>query len=52
MDRHETAILALHDISLALHHADRVVVLDAGRIALDAPSRALSGGDLVAYYGG
>ncbi len=50
--RHETAILALHDIPLALAHADRVVVIEDGRIALDAPARALSAADLVPYYGG
>jgi phosphonate transport system ATP-binding protein len=50
--RHETIILAMHDISLALRHADRVIVLESGRIALDAPSRTLSAADLVAYYGG
>jgi phosphonate transport system ATP-binding protein len=50
--RHETAILALHDIPLALTHADRVVVIEEGRIALDAPTRTLSAADLVPYYGG
>ena len=35
--RHDTAILALHDIPLALAHADRVVVIEDGRIVLDAP---------------
>jgi phosphonate transport system ATP-binding protein len=50
--RHETAILAMHDIPLALAHTDRVVVIEAGRIVLDAPSRTLSMADLVPYYGG
>ena len=50
--RHDTAILAMHDIPLALAHADRVVVLDEGRIVLDAPSRTISAIDLVRYYGG
>jgi phosphonate transport system ATP-binding protein len=50
--RHETMILALHDISLALAHMDRIVVLDGGRIVLDAPARSLSAADLVPYYGG
>ncbi|WP_331291722.1 MULTISPECIES: ATP-binding cassette domain-containing protein [Methylobacterium] len=35
---HETLILALHDMALALSHTDRIVVLEAGRIVLDAPS--------------
>jgi phosphonate transport system ATP-binding protein len=50
--RHETVILALHDIALALAHADRIVVIDAGCIVLDAPARTLTAGDLVPYYGG
>ncbi len=50
--RSETAILALHDIALALDHADRVVVLEQGRIVLDAPARSLGAADLVPYYGG
>ena len=50
--RHETAILAMHDIPLALAHADRIVVIDEGRIVLDAPARSVSAVDLVPYYGG
>jgi len=50
--RHGTIIVALHDIVLALGHTDRIVVLDSGRIVLDAPSRTLTAADLVAYYGG
>jgi len=50
--RHETMIVALHDIFLALAHTDRIVVLDSGRIVLDAPSRTLTAADLIPYYGG
>jgi phosphonate transport system ATP-binding protein len=50
--RHETAILAMHDIPLALAHTDRVVVIEDGRIVLDAPVQTLSVADLVPYYGG
>jgi phosphonate transport system ATP-binding protein len=50
--RHETVILALHDIALALVHAGRVVVIDDGRIVLDAPARELTTADLMPYYGG
>jgi len=50
--RHETAILVLHDIPFALGTADRVVVMEAGRIVLDAPARELTAADLVPYYGG
>ena len=49
---HATAIFALHDIPLALAHADRVVVIESGRIVLDRPARELTGVDLVPYYGG
>ncbi len=51
-DGHDTAILALHDIPLALAHTDRIVVIDAGRIVLDAATRTLSAADLIPYYGG
>ena len=50
--RHDTAIFAMHDISLALAHADRAVVIEDGRIVLDAPSRTIAAVDLVPYYGG
>ena len=50
--RHETAILALHDIPFALGHADRVVVVEGGRIVLDSPAGAIKAADLVPYYGG
>ena len=43
--RHETMIVALHDIALALSHADRIIVLDA-------PARELSAVDLIPYYAG
>lgn len=51
-ERHQTAVFALHDIVLALGHTDRVVVLDAGGLVLDAPARDLTAGDLMPYYGG
>jgi len=51
-ERHETAVFALHDIPLALSQMDRIVVLDEGRIALDAPARDLHATELVLWYGG
>jgi phosphonate transport system ATP-binding protein len=42
----------MHDISLALAHADRVVVIEEGRIVLDAPARTVAPADLIPYYGG
>src|SRR5918997_3300837 len=35
---HETLILVMHDIPLALAHADRIVVLERGRKVLDRPA--------------
>lgn len=52
LGRCDTAILALHDIPLALSRTDRLVVIEEGQIVLDAPSRALRAVDLVPYYGG
>jgi phosphonate transport system ATP-binding protein len=50
--RSETSILAMHDIPLALAHSDRVIVLEEGRMVLDARARELTPADLVPYYGG
>lgn len=49
-DRHETIILAMHDVGLALDTAERIVVLEAGRLVLDAPARSLSPADLMGFY--
>lgn len=50
--RHETVVLVLHDIALALDQTDRVVVLEHGRKVLDAAAGSLAAADLVPYYGG
>ena len=50
--RHETLVLVLHDIPLALEHADRIVVLDAGRKVVDKPASAMSAVDLLAHFCG
>lgn len=47
---HETVVLALHDIDLALACCDRVIGLRDGRVALDAPSTALTAHDLAPLY--
>ena len=48
--RHETLILAMHDVSLALACSDRIIVLQAGRLVLDAPASGLSAADLMRFY--
>ena len=50
LERHATAIFALHDIRLALEHANRIVLIDQGRIVLNSPARDLSAADLIPYY--
>jgi phosphonate transport system ATP-binding protein len=50
--RHQTGIFALHDVRLALEHTDRIVVIEAGRLALDRPSSALSLADILPFYQG
>ena len=44
-------MLALHDVSLALAHATRILALDRGRIALDARAADLTPADLARFYG-
>lgn len=43
VDQGKGVVLVLHDLALAMNHADHVIVLDRGElIAADAPVRALS----------
>ena len=48
--RHDTAVLAMHDIGLALACSDRILVLQHGRLVLDAPAASLTPGQLHEYY--
>lgn len=50
--RHQTVVLALHDVHHALEHADRIVVLEHGRTVIDEPSSKLSTNDLLQHFGG
>jgi phosphonate transport system ATP-binding protein len=50
--RHETLVLALHDVHHALEHADRIVVLEHGRKVIDEPASALTANDLLRHFGG
>ncbi|GKW48871.1 ATP-binding cassette domain-containing protein [Halomonas sp. NCCP-2165] len=49
-ETYDMAVLAMHDLELALRHCNRVVGIQAGRIALDRPSRELSTNDLLDLY--
>ena len=49
---HQTLVLALHDVDLALAHTGRIVVLEHGRIVIDAPSASLKPADLLQHFGG
>lgn len=46
----QTAVIAMHDIELALRYCDRVVGLDDGRIVLDQASERLQVKDLLPLY--
>jgi len=48
--RHETLVLAMHDVPLALACSDRIIVLQAGRLVLDAPASGLSADGLMRFY--
>jgi len=48
--QHETLILAMHDVPLALAFSDRIIVLQAGRLVLDTPASTLSPADLMRFY--
>jgi phosphonate transport system ATP-binding protein len=50
--KHETLVLALHDVHLALEHADRIVVLEHGCKVIDEPAVKLTANDLLRHFGG
>ncbi|GEK45758.1 ATP-binding cassette domain-containing protein [Bisbaumannia pacifica] len=49
-ETYDMAVLAMHDLELALRHCNRVVGIQAGSIAIDRPSRELSTSDLLDLY--
>ena len=49
---HETLVLVMHDIPLALEHADRIVLLDGGRKIIDARASDLTPRDLLGRFEG
>ena len=50
--RHETVVLAMHDVRLALEYSSRVIGLRDGRIVLDRPTAGLEPDQLVSFYEG
>lgn len=48
--RHPTAVLALHQVDLALAHCQRIIGLADGRVAIDAPAHCLSADQLACLY--
>jgi phosphonate transport system ATP-binding protein len=50
MKHHETVVLALHDIELALATCSRIIGLQEGKIVLDAPAAELSPQALAPLY--
>ena len=48
--QHETVILALHDVELALNSCDRIIGIKDKQISLDAPSSSLNVSNLVSLY--
>jgi iron complex transport system ATP-binding protein len=45
-------VLVLHDLALAMNHADRVLVLDRGRLAADGPPEEALAEDVIASVWG
>lgn len=49
-DRHETVILALHNVDQALTHCDRIIGLRDGRVLFDRPANALTPAEIQPLY--
>ena len=47
---HETVVMALHDVGLALAYSDRIIGIKDGRIVLDQPSIGMEPSDLDDLY--
>jgi phosphonate transport system ATP-binding protein len=51
-ESHETVILAMHDMQLALQFCTRIIGLKGGQIVLDRPSEGMTPADLHDLYNG
>ena len=49
-DQHETIVLAMHDVKMALCFADRIVGIKNGGIVIDRPAKELSVDELMFLY--
>jgi phosphonate transport system ATP-binding protein len=49
-ERHKTVLIAMHDITLAITYADRIVGLRGGTIVLDQPTAGMVPSDLDDLY--
>jgi len=49
-EKHDTVILAMHDVQLALAYCDRIIGLEGGRIVLDQPSSDIKPSELERLY--
>ena len=47
---YKTAVLAMHDVELALRHTNRIIGIDSGRVVLDEPSDRVNAQDLWPLY--
>ncbi len=45
-----TSVIAMHDVDMALKYCDRIVGIQDGRIALDAPASELVPADIMTLY--
>jgi phosphonate transport system ATP-binding protein len=50
VDAHETVVLAMHDVDLALRFSNRIVGIVNGQIVMDRPSAGIAASDLHDLY--
>ena len=49
-EKHNTVILAMHDMGLAVNYSNRIIGLEDGRIVMDQPSSEIKASDLERLY--